>query len=244
MKKSFFALLLFGVLPLAVSAQNPKGRFSVTPMAGINVTGFSGGTVDMYNYKVRMTAGAEAEYAVNAWLGLSLGVFYSQQGANIDWASAGTIIDAEGVEYYAGTEMDGKLHCDYLNFPLLANIYIPQVKGLAVKIGLQMGVLVNDKIEVATHMAAVPSDWSEYGELSFEQRYADLTKQVFSSIRMTGVSNSIDFGIPVGLSYEYKNITLNARYYFGLRKVDSTEDPDKAHNRYLSVTLGYRFHLK
>ena len=61
---------------------------------------------------------------------------------------------------------------------------------------------------------------------------------------MTGVSNSIDFGIPVGLSYEYKNITLNARYYFGLRKVDSTEDPDKAHNRYLSVTLGYRFHLK
>ena len=83
MKKSFFALLLFGVLPLAVSAQNPKGRFSVTPMAGINVTGFSGGTVDMYNYKVRMTAGAEAEYAVNDWLGLSLGAFYSQQGANI-----------------------------------------------------------------------------------------------------------------------------------------------------------------
>ena len=209
---------------MAVSAQNPKGRFSVTPMAGINVTGLSGGTLDAYKYKVRMTAGAEAEYAVNDWLGLSLGAFYSQQGANIDWASAGTIIDAEGVEYYAG--------------------YIPQVKGLAVKIGLQMGVLVNDKIEVATHMAAVPSDWSEYGELSFEQRYADLTKQVFSSIRMTGVSNSIDFGIPVGLSYEYKNITLNARYYFGLRKVDSTEDPDKAHNRYLSVTLGYRFHLK
>ena len=145
MKKSFFALLLFGVLPLAVSAQNPKGRFSVTPMAGINVTGFSGGTVDMYNYKVRMTAGAEAEYAVNDWLGLSLGAFYSQQGANIDWASAGTIIDAEGVEYYAGTEMDGKLHCDYLNFPLIANIYVPQIKGLAVKIGMQMGVLVNDK---------------------------------------------------------------------------------------------------
>ena len=115
MKKSFFALLLFGVLPLAVSAQNPKGRFSVTPMAGINVTGLSGGTLDAYKYKVRMTAGAEAEYAVNDWMGLSLGAFYSQQGANIDWASAGTIIDAEGVEYYAGTEMDGKLHCDYLN---------------------------------------------------------------------------------------------------------------------------------
>ena len=209
MKKSFFALLLFGVLPLAVSAQNPKGRFSVTPMAGINVTGFSGGTVDMYNYKVRMTAGAEAEYAVNDWLGLSLGAFYSQQGAN----------------------------------PLLANIYIPQVKGLAVKIGLQMGVLVNDKIELTTHMVAVPIDWPEYGEFSFEQRYAYLTKQVLNRMDLTDVCNSIDFGIPVGLSYEYKNVTLNARYYFGLRRVDKTEDPDKAHNRYLSVTLGYRFHL-
>ena len=243
MKKPFFTLLLFGLLPLAISAQNPKGSFSVTPMAGINVTSFGGGTLDAYKYKVRMTVGAEAEYAVNDWLGLSLGAFYSQQGANIDWSTAMVIPDEQGVKYDTGIVVGGKLHCDYLNFPLLANIYIPQVKGLAVKIGLQMGVLVNDKIEVATHMAAVPSDWSEYGELSFEQRYADLTKQVFSSIRMTGVSNSIDFGIPVGLSYEYKNITLNARYYFGLRKVDSTEDPDKARNRYLSVTLGYRFHL-
>ena len=175
MKKSFFALLLFGVLPLAVSAQNPKGRFSVTPMAGINVTGFSGGTVDMYNYKVRMTAGAEAEYmynykvrmtagaeaeyAVNDWLGLSLGVFYSQQGAKIDWTSTGTITDEQGVEYYTGIKMDGKLHCDYLNFPLIANIYVPQIKGLAVKIGMQMGVLVNDKIKLQTEMAAIPSDW-------------------------------------------------------------------------------------
>ena len=243
MKKPFFTLLLFGLLPLAISAQNPKGSFSVTPMAGINVTSFGGGTLDAYKYKVRMTVGAEAEYAVNDWLGLSLGALYSQQGANIDWSTAIVIPDEQGVKYDTGIVVGGKLHCDYLNFPLLANIYIPQVKGLAVKIGLQMGVLVNDKIEVATHMAAVPSDWSEYGELSFEQRYADLTKQVFSSIRMTGVSNSIDFGIPVGLSYEYKNITLNARYYFGLRRVDKTEDPDKAHNRYLSVTLGYRFHL-
>lgn len=242
MKKSFFALLLFGVLPLAVSAQNPKDRFSVTPMAGINVTGFSGGIVDMYNYKVRMTAGAEVEYTVNDWLGLSLGAFYSQQGANIDWSTAMVIPDEQGVEYNTGIKMGGKLHCDYLNFPLLANIYIPQVKGLAIKIGMQMGVLVNDKIELETHMVAVPIDWSDYGEFSLE-RYTNLNKQVFSGMEMTDVCKSIDFGIPVGLSYEYRNVTLNARYYFGLRKVDSTEDPDNARNRYLSFTLGYRFHL-
>ena len=242
MKKYFSALLLFGVLPLAVSAQNPKGRFSVTPMAGINVTGFSGGTVDVYKYKVRMTAGAEAEYAVNDWLGLSLGAFYSQQGAKMDWSTAMVIPDEQGIEYNTGIKMDGKLHCGYLNFPLLANIYIPQVKGLAIKIGLQMGVLVNDKIELETHMLAVPTDWSDYGEFSLVP-YESSVKDVFTDVTMTDVCSSIDFGIPVGLSYEYKNVILNARYYFGLRKVDSTEVPDNARNRYLSFTLGYRFHL-
>ena len=241
MKKCLLAWLLFVVLPMAVSAQNPKGRFSVTPMAGINVTGLSGGTVDMYKNKVRMTAGAEAEYAVNDWFGLSLGAYYSQQGANIDMYSTGTTIDAEGVEFDTAIEIEGKIHCDYMNFPLLANIYIPQMKGLAIKIGMQMGVLVNDIIKVKSYVASIPASGLEYWKYQNINEFTN--QQVYREMETTGVCNSIDFGIPVGLSYEYKNVTLNARYYFGLKKVDSTEDPDKAHNRYLSVTLGYRFHL-
>ena len=240
--KKYILVLLFGMLPTILLAQNPKGRFSVTPMAGINVTGLGGGTIDAYHNKVRLTAGAEAEYAVNDWLGLSLGAFYSQQGAKIDWSTAMVVPDEQGVEYDTVIKTDGKLHCDYLNFPLFANIYIPQIKGLAVKIGMQMGVLVNDRIELQTKMAAIPSDWIGNGEYSLRQ-LEHLPKYVITYSEMTDVCNSIDFGIPVGLSYEYRNITLNARYYFGLRKVDSTEDPDKARNRYLSVTLGYRFHL-
>ena len=241
MRKYLF-VLLFVMLPTFLIAQNPKGGFSITPMAGINVTGLGGATIDAYHNKVRLTAGAEAEYAVNDWLGLSLGAIYSQQGANIDWTTAMVIPDDQGVEYYTGIKMDGKLHCDYLNFPLLANIYIPQIRGLAFKIGMQMGVLVNDRIELNTDMAAVPSYRIGEGVFSYGQ-YDYSPKEVFTYSEMTDVCNSIDFGIPVGLSYEYQNITLNARYYFGLRRVDSTEDPDKARNRYLSVTLGYRFHL-
>jgi hypothetical protein len=56
------------------------------------------------------------------------------------------------------------------------------------------------------------------------------------------VCKSVDVAIPVGISYEYKNISLDARYHFGLTKIDKTENPDTAHNRYLSLTLGYRFH--
>ena len=242
MKKNLFLLLLFGLLPAIMLAQNPKGSFSVTPMAGINVTGFGGATLDAYKYKVRLTAGAEAEYAVNDWLGLSLGAFYSQQGANVDWSAAALVTDEQGVEYYTGIKTDGKLHCDYLNFPLLANIYIPQIKGLAIKIGLQMGVLVNDKLNLDNVTISVPNletqDWSViYASKGYE------TQKTFTRMETSNVCNSIDFGIPVGLSYEYRNVTLNARYYFGLRRVDKTTDPDEARNRYFSVTLGYRFHL-
>ena len=60
---------------------------------------------------------------------------------------------------------------------------------------------------------------------------------------VSDICKSVDFGIPVGLSYEYKNIMLDARYYFGLTKIDKTENPDTAKNRYLSITLGYRFGL-
>ena len=57
------------------------------------------------------------------------------------------------------------------------------------------------------------------------------------------VLKSMDFGIPIGLSYEFKNIVLDARYYFGLRKIDNTEDEESIRNRCLTVTLGYRLHL-
>ena len=63
-------------------------------------------------------------------------------------------------------------------------------------------------------------------------------------------------GIPIGVSYEYKKIVLDARYYFGLTNSYDLESPEgiefgiiknngtgsseKMHNRYFSVTLGYK----
>ena len=79
--------------------------------------------------------------------------------------------------------------------------------------------------------------------------YVDLSKpstdNFFSSFSVEGsdICKSVVFGIPVGLSYEYKNITLDARYYFGLTRMDDVEDDAPARNRCLSITLGYKFKL-
>lgn len=51
---------------------------------------------------------------------------------------------------------------------------------------------------------------------------------------------TFDFTIPVGLSYEYSNVVLDARYNWGLTKVSKDYD---AKNTVFQITLGYRFNL-
>jgi hypothetical protein len=61
-------------------AQDQKGKLSIKPMVGVNLSNFGNATIDMYQMKVGLTGGAELEYGINPWLGLSLGLMYSQQG--------------------------------------------------------------------------------------------------------------------------------------------------------------------
>ena len=62
-----------------IMAQSQTGRLSIKPMVGVNFSGFSNAAIDIYQTKVGLTGGAELEYGVNPWLGLSLGLMYSQK---------------------------------------------------------------------------------------------------------------------------------------------------------------------
>ena len=147
---------------VGMAAQNPKGGLSIKPMAGINISTFANGTEGMYHTKVGFTGGVEMEYGVNNWLGLSLGMLYSEQGAKVDGTLQALLIDDMGGQYVTASQMEGKLKCNYLNLPLMANIYIPAIKGLALKTGVQMGILTSDKmaVEALTVIAKIPSQES------------------------------------------------------------------------------------
>ncbi|MBQ7419539.1 MAG: PorT family protein [Prevotella sp.] len=241
--KKLALLAAFVCCTTVINAQNPQGKFSIKPLAGINVTGLSGGDVingvngnniNLYHYKVRFTAGVEAEYGVNDWLGVSLGAIYSQQGANIEYTEQTEVNQAEG-DFLEVTEIDGNINNHYINVPLMANVYIPGVKGLALKTGIQVGFCLSSKENMNTNVYTVPLSSSQWTIIDYD------SQKTFTELK--DFCKTVDFGIPVGLSYEYKNIVLDARYYFGLTKIDKTEFPDDSRNRYLSVTLGYRFHL-
>lgn len=240
--KKLFLLFAFVCCCANGMAQNKVGKLSLKPMVGINLSNFSNANVDVYHTKVGLTGGAEFEYGITPWLGLSLGVVYSEQGAKIDGTVAGVATDENGDVWLTRSEMDGKLKCNYLNMPLMAHVYIPSLKGLAVKAGIQLGILTSDKMTADVLLAMYNPNSS--GALFLADDSQNYLRVKGYSTSMSDVTKSVDFGIPLGVSYEYKNIVLDARYYFGLTKIDKTENPDNARNQYLSITLGYKFHLK
>jgi len=237
--------ILFAAISLSTmtaAAQNKVGEFSLKPMIGINVSDLSSDEEVNYKAKVGFTEGMEAEYGVTPWLGVSLGAMYSQQGAKYE-ASLGQLgVNEEGRKVAVIIGLKGKLKADYINMPLLANFYV--WKGLSVKTGLQVGFLVNDKMSgngTLARLTELPVDQIIQEDLSIPLT----TGNFFSSfsVEESDICKSVVFGIPVGLSYEYKNITLDARYYFGLTRMDDAEDDAPARNRCISITVGYKFRL-
>ena len=54
--------------------------------------------------------------------------------------------------------------------------------------------------------------------------------------------NKVDLAIPLGISYEYKNVILDVRYNLGLINI-MKDDPENSKNRFWQFTLGYKFNV-
>ena len=240
MKRTAILLAAISLSAMTATAQNKVGEFSFKPMIGINLSDITTNEEITYKTKYGFAEGLEAEYGVKPWLGISLGAIYSQQGAWYKASVMGEGVNEAGHPVVTMLAINGRLKADYINLPLMANVYL--FKGLALKTGLQVGFNVHDKLSYSAYYAELLDfrkqdtfiiDLSGFGNSSF----------ISTEGTVSDVSKTVDLGIPVGISYEYKNITLDARYYFGLTNINDVEDSEVTHNRVLSITLGYKFKL-
>ena len=127
--------------------------------------------------------------------------------------TAGVLYSMQGAKV---KNSDVKCNMDYVNIPILAQYYV--TKGLAVKAGVQVGFCTKAK---------------------FKGDGFDLdVKDFYSLAGVDSDKKTVDFSIPVGLSYEYANVVLDARYNFGITKAFKNYD-DK--NSVIQITLGYKF---
>jgi hypothetical protein len=108
----------------------------------------------------------------------------------------------------------------YLNVPILANYYI--VGGLAVKAGIQPGFL-----------------------LSAKHKFSENYNGSWHDEEITGTDDmkKFDLSIPVGLSYEFADFVIDARYNFGLTKIYDNEHLDDYKNSVIMLTIGYKINF-
>ena len=255
MKKQLLVLAALLIAASTASAQQKARTFSVTPKVGVTVSNITGqlpvyvayavmpdvsgtegtifvpdsdpgkwGLISYENQKRKagFTAGVEAQYQFTRLFGLSVGVFYTQQGAKYGTKGKSGTPNCEQFDF----KDDLKVNLNSIAIPVLANVYV--WKGLALKAGLQPEFAVSR---------------STSGDFAISYKGKPATTSSGAFIKTFALS------VPVGISYEYKNLVADLRYNFGVTNL--RQDGDKwnrsygpaAHNRSLTFTVGYKWGL-
>ena len=101
---------------------------------------------------------------------------------------------------------------DYINIPMVVNFYV--ARDLALKVGLQPAFNVN---------ATVRSSLNGYTGTANE-----------------GGMETFLVEVPLGISYEWQSWVIDARYNWGLSRINKSND----HNSVTQITIGYKFNMK
>lgn len=228
--KKYLLMMMLAIASMTAKAQSEAGTWSIIPRLGVSLANLTdnkyviddAGEKINSNYKAGMSAGADVEYQLTDMWSLSLGGYYSMQGNRYPDCETYKSKTYEGLKQHY-------VNLQYINVPLMVNCYVAE--GLALKAGVQLGALLDAREKYKATAITKNQDLSNtYGD----------RKNV--TVKRNDECNKTDFSIPVGVSYEYMNVILDARYNFGLANVYKA-DGVKSKNRFGTVTIGYRFKL-
>ena len=232
MKKLLFVLSLF-FLSLTIQAQ-VDSYWRLYPKIGFNLAKFPNdkfysGDRELSEYTARykqgMTGGLEVAYERGV-VTFMAGLMYSNRGTKYqDYTYEDIAIQEKvsGIQY--------TLH--YLELPLMTGYEI--YEGLKIKAGIQPGYLLKAKFKqsVITSEKTYLDGHGIAGEMK-------VVKAEETDRSATDMFKRFDLSIPVGISYEFSNVIIDARYEFG---VTQNSDLIKARNGGFTFTVGYGFDL-
>jgi len=232
-------LLLSAMGAMAQGVENRVGRFSVIPRIGVAIANLSDNSIFLAtenNREVKsksqagFSGGLDVEYRATDYLGVSLGAYYARQGAR--WGDYEIAVNGDtgnnGIKKYTGVK-DHHLNLDYVQVPLMLKAYVaPQ---FAIMAGAQVGFLCGDGKML-----------SEETDLEKDNKTGSTLYKESRDVESTYAAKKVNVSIPVGLSYEYLNVILDARYHIGLTKVNKVDAGDSK-NKVFTFTVGYRFGL-
>ncbi|MGM9713110.1 MAG: outer membrane beta-barrel protein [Prevotella sp.] len=237
------------IAAITLHAQPDAGTFSITPRIGVTLPDITGnpqasiittGPAPEYTAITARTDdsrrstgyyfGCDASYQITSLIGLTAGIGYSFQGTKYEDFEFGTATEADKPTIKI---CDTKTDLRYITFPVTASVYVAE--GLAVKAGIQPAVCVGKDVKAKIVFPESGMDYESEND------------------RISG----FDLSIPVGLSYEYENVILDARYNIGVTdtyknnhydsagSTASTTDNTKKHrNSVIMFTVGYKFSFR
>ena len=272
MKK--YLIIMVALIGFSFSSQAQKvkeSKWSITPRVGMmlgNIKEKSHHDQLYYKYytpspiknQSGVALGVECEYKFLPWMGASVGIFFTTQSKKNKQAAELLISKGgNGLKDEIRRVTNFSESYQYLDFPVLANFHV--YKGLTLKTGIQIGTLLK----------------REYSKDFLDKHYDTYNREYFSTVSQTlggGTAvlikvdddavyveetskengtdkdhyKTIQLAIPIGLSYVYRNIELDARYVMGLNKMyefkqNHSSFYDRLYRNYFMLTLGYKFEL-
>ena len=226
MKK--ITLTLLGLVAFSTSALAQQ-EVKFGPKAGVNFATLNGKDADEAKMMIGFHVGAFAEIKFNDKFAVQPEVLFSAQGAKVK-ESGTEVVMGVPVNY----EAEGKTKLNYINIPIMAKYYITD--NFAVEAGPYVGFLMAAETEYEATMSA-----------------AGISQTEKSTEDIKDISNSIDFGVGVGASFNLDSgFFIGARYNLGLTKVGkeynetvngieiSAEAAD-VKNGVIQVSVGFKF---
>lgn len=226
--KRIITLAFLSAISLASFAQSKAGTWSVIPHVGVSIASLthqSGGIEVGDNQSQELkpqarpgfTGGVDVMYQASDNVGLSLGLSYVQAGCKYK------DVDDNGVTWH-----DHYDRMDYISVPLVGHSYI--APGLSINVGVAPSFLIYGKY----HAGMLSYDLDADGHRTNVQE-AEIDQDIKKGLRKFALS------IPVGISYEYENVVLDARYNVGMLNV--YKHGLSARNKVFEVSVGYKFDL-
>ena len=180
-----------------------------------------------YKMKVGAHVGAFVEWKFTEKFALQPEVLFSMQGAKYESSES----DGDGFS----SEYESKVNLNYINVPIMVKFY--PIEKLFVEAGPQVGFLISAKSKDESTVTI-----------------GDVTTSESETVDVKDNFKSIDFGVNVGVGYEFTEmIFANLRYNIGLSDIsesdDEFEDVDfglagdvfKTRNNVLSLSVGFKF---
>ena len=155
----------------------------------------------------------------NAKLGFVGGIDFGYKLNKLITFTAGAMYSCEG--WNNPDAPNESVNLNYINVPVLINFNV--VKGLVLKAGLQPGFSIG-------------------GKMVAEGQTVD-----FRELKSLVDLSVVNLSVPIGVSYEFKNFTVEARYNAGLSplaKLSFLAESSVARGSVFQILLGYKIPLR